>query len=89
VEISLEAMIGSAPRHTVILGVVRTVVGVVFCEIHEELVAFNVLLPVQLAETKLGRGGVSSRGRGRLWAMQSSLLRLRLCPDVACPIRGS
>ena len=59
-EISPEAMVGFAPGHAVMLGVARTVVGVVSCGIRGELVAFNAPLPRHLADTELGRGGVPS-----------------------------
>jgi hypothetical protein len=41
-----------------------------------ELVAFNAPLPGQLAEAKLGRGGVSSRDQGRV--------RSSTGPDRSC-----
>jgi hypothetical protein len=76
--------------HTVMLGVARTVVGVVSCGIRGELVAFNAPLLGQLAETELGRDEVYSRGRGqgRSQARQSFLPRLRLCLVIVCPVRS-
>jgi hypothetical protein len=79
-ETSPETEVGSAHGHVAMLGVVTTIVGVASCGIRGELVAFNVPLPGQLAETELGRGGVSYRGRLRA--------RLRLFLVVVCLIRS-
>jgi hypothetical protein len=85
-EISAEVEVGSALGRAVMQGVVRIVVGMVSYGIHGELVAFNALLPGLLAKIELGQGEVSFRGQVRLQARWSSLPRLRLCLDVACPI---
>jgi hypothetical protein len=44
-ETSLKAEVRFVPRHAVMLGVVRIVVGVVSCGICGEFVAFNAPLP--------------------------------------------
>ena len=57
-EISPEAEAESAHEYDVMPRVVGIAVGVVSCGIRGRVGAFNVLLPRQLAEGELERGGV-------------------------------